>query len=612
MLAYLASLACHYLKTKIAQSAKKGPSQNICNMEDLTGSVKDAASSVTKKLASKAIDHIRGFSDEYLEDQMSKGKTVEGSKRMTLMALLSSVAQLGMETINDGDGNNGNSPYSNEKQDHFTDKLINKLVSKLSKSKDKQELRQKLADVRRSQKPRLSLVKTTENFKNLSYRVSYLIDLQRQIVSIIKWDQKWRTMTYMFLYTWACIHPYLLLVYPIVFFYGTVMIPGYLDRHFSSKPEMLPEKPREPDSAFDFLKVTNDESAAAIENERAASVREEMFERKLIEHGYYGGSDITSPLSSAVTSENEDSSVHQEGEFYSVVADSTANNVFLVSGGAKGAKSVENTEKSTDEVDMVPNSASGEKTGRFIKNLSLLINMRDLQNLTSDMVRILDDCDLFVKDNCTFSDEETTTILFYRMLLLVVTICAFGAWVPWCAVFIFAGWGFVLWNHPARATFMEFVRDKSSKTSKDRSNGVSGKSSAGRKGLLDNIIVNEPAVQKEVTIFEIQKQDLADIKLYHPFIYSNSPFTISSSSRVRRKRPVGCSDLNMVKPPSRKWKFSSGSQWKAEKETPLGWISQFGLESELSGNDEDDGWAYDYNGEYRRRRLVRSVCWNPA
>ena len=72
-------------------------------MEELTSSVKDVAGSVTKKLASKAIDHIKGFSDEYLEDRMAKGKTVEGSKKMTVMALLSSVAQLGKENLNDDD-----------------------------------------------------------------------------------------------------------------------------------------------------------------------------------------------------------------------------------------------------------------------------------------------------------------------------------------------------------------------------------------------------------------------------------------------------------------------------------------------------------------------------
>ena len=583
-------------------------------MEELTSSVKDVAGSVTKKLASKAIDHIKGFSDEYLEDRMAKGKTVEGSKKMTVMALLSSVAQLGKENLNDDDDDDdddededGNSlKHPNELQDHFTDKLIDRLVSKLSRSKDRQQLREKLSDVRRGQKPRLSLAKTTENFKNLSYRVGSVIDLQRQIVSIIKWDHKWKTMTYMFLYTWGCLHPYLFLVYPIVLFCGMVMIPNYLDRNLTSKPDMLPEKPREPDSAFDFLKVTQDESTTAMENERASLVREELFEKKLVERGYYGSSEITTPLSSAAVSENEDSGIHQTGEIYNAVADSMANNVFMLTGD------VETTAKPTEGADLEPSSASGEKSSRFVKNLSLLINMRDLQNLTTDIVRILGDAELLIRENCSFTDEETSTVLFYRLILLAAVICVFGAWIPWCAVFIFVAWGLVLWNHPARALFLDFLMEKSENMTKRQARDPESGHSRRKRGWLDDIILDEPVVQKEVAIFEVQKQDLADISMYHPFIYSNSCFTVSSSSRRRKKRPVGSTNLNMIKPPSRKWKFVAGSQWKPDTEKPLKWIFELGLQAELSSDDEEEGWAYDNSGEYRRRRLIRAVFWSPA
>ncbi|GME86239.1 unnamed protein product [Ambrosiozyma monospora] len=176
----------------------------------------------------------------------------------------------------------------------------------------------------------------------------------------------------------------------------------------------------------------------------------------------------------------------------------------------------------------------------------------------------------------------------------------------------------------------------------------------------DNIIIDERKIQKKIQIFEIQKRGLhetvkyhalrssasskteeetrdngrfdnseTDINTkkekknepvkYHRFGFSTSPYTPRCPRRKRKKRPETTGDLTTVEPPSSHWRFFSESRWEVDYNCAK-WCAEFGIQDEVdicvyggeavaygATGDVQDGWVYDKDRSYRRRRWTRMV-----
>ncbi|QPG74109.1 hypothetical protein FOA43_001431 [Brettanomyces nanus] len=554
-----------------------------------------SSGSYKKKLILKAIDGIHGLSDGYIEGHQRNSHGVEPSKRVTMAALMSGLSEIGMENLTQDDSIHENDEqYAplplGQTRKHFTDKLISKVVNKITAAQEGDKLRTRLDDARRAQQPKLSVTQLVLNFRSLSYKMNNFFDFEKKISSILLWDSSWKTLFYLLLYTWGCIYPYMFLLYPLVMICGAVLIPNYLDRHPLDKPEIISERPRGAQNwLFGFLSVSKSEMESYNEEERLSQLREELFERQLREHGYYGLNDST-PMSSAPSSDTEDLVINS-GAIYGTIADAKTKLI------VQGLVSNENAEKNGSTKDNTDDTGTHSK---FVDNLSLVISMRDLQNLTTRLLELMSNFENTLQKHCSFQDEKRSTIVFLEMTLLMAVTCLFGPYIPWKLIFVLVGWVIVLSCHPKRAEFMNQFKSEEKVKEERYSSG-----SKDVKRISHDIIIDEPIKRRSVAIFEIQQQDISRPSVYRPFAYSRSCFTVSSSRRVERKKPRGTDSLEMVKPPSKRWKFDPNGKWEVDLDTEA-WCSDMNIMKEVHVS-VDEGWACDLNGEYRRRRLFREV-----
>ncbi|VEU21171.1 DEKNAAC102043 [Brettanomyces naardenensis] len=510
-----------------------------------------------------------------------------------MAALVSGLSEIGMESLgSDSVATESETKYSplppGQSRAHFTDRLINKVVGKISAAQEREKLKSKLNDTRRAEQPRLSVTQLAVNFKSLSYRLNGFFDFQKQVISVLSWDSTWKTISFLLLYTWGCMYPFMFLVYPLVVVCCGILIPNYVDKHPLGKPSIIPERQRGAESVFGFLKVTKSDVESYYEDTRLSEVREQMFEQTLRDEGYFG-EDLSTGLSSAASSDTEDAS----GAIYGTIAD--ARTKLLVDGlvGVSGERKEGGDEGGNDDT----GSSVGPENPSFVDNLSLLINMRDLQNVTTNLLKSMDKFEKLVNRYCSFRDERLSTLLFFEMIGLIAVTCVLGPYIPWSTIFALAGWYGVLWNHPGRAKFLEQFKTE------EKDNGIPKRESIPKRIMTKELIIDEPTRYRDVAIFEIEEQDITNPSAYRAFAYSTSCFTVSSSRREQRKKPVGTTDLKTVRAPSREWRFRNESGWRVDKDVEA-WCAEVNVEDEVYVEGE---WAYDLTREYRRRRLVREV-----
>lgn len=243
---------------------------------------------------------------------------------------------------------------------------------------------------------------------------------------------------------------------------------------------------------------------------------------------------------------------------------------------------------------------SDPTSAKSLKNqMELLINMRDLQNLTSEVIILLDRLERFWYGTAGFTDERVSTSLFLFLLQMVIVILVFGVYIPWRPIFILLGWALVAACHPKASEILKKINEVQLKPQRKKMDKSIQKSE------IKDIILDEPPVLKDVEIFELEEQGWTPSQ-WTPYCFTDEVF--DKLARQLGKPPVGCSTLDDVLPPAT-WKFKEEKSWEVDKD-----CESFEGRSDMRLLGED-GWLYDMeNGElgrWRRRRWVRT-CYRYA
>lgn len=408
----------------------------------------------------------------------------------------------------------------------------------------------------------LSIRKLATNFQKLGKKVGYITDFFASLGDIFTWRRSDRSLAFLLLYTWACIHPQFIIVYPIMYILG-FMGKKYIERHIiKSKPILITVN-----DYSDSFNYTDDGLSRLFVTNKYVS-EDTLF-------GWLWG---TNPA-------QESPSVNFN----------------------------KNTLSTEDTIEISPletNDQSEDDEDRA----SFLQTLKDIQNKTTDILEQIDSWETSFINHCNFLNEKLSAIIYIKVLLASFFIIILGPLIPWRIIFIASMWSGMILSHPQKKLFFERISKLKTKrnvvsTSKmeqpSKINGEAHQKSQGD-GLFSSqqIILDDPICYKLCQIFEIQKQDITNPNKYQSSMYSTSPFTVSNEQRKKRKFPRYTANISEIIAPEG-WQFSDNSNWKSDPpETIQHWIS------DMSINDSvfiEKGWVYDISGEFRRRRFSRQI-----
>ena len=296
------------------------------------------------------------------------------------------------------------------------------------------------------------------------------------------------------------------------------------------------------------------------------------------------------------------------------------------------ASSTYSISEETSEVtvsSLMPTDSESPKKDDVAKHrksqIALLINLRDFQNLTTDILKGINNAEKFYYETGGFKDERLSTFIFYGVLLSTFGILFVGKYVPWRLIFIQGGWTGAILCHP---NCKKFLVD-ASKARKARA--AIEKAKKEEKSVPEiiieeaddtvtqfdrnDIIVDDSPEARTVEIYELQIKSI----LKHSWTfyrYSTTIYDKNNKARIAGKRPPGVDHLSKVYPPN-DWKFDFGlvNKWNLDTK-PKEFLRERSLNPNLFivKNDESQGWIYDnMEGivyldivyEFRRRRLYR-------
>ena len=528
----------------------------------------------------------KDFAIDVLNKAVVKGNSIAesnpGSKRAIAISTASTIVEMSLEKYSSSNlssrrsGRSGSIELTDEqisqidgdgnkrKSGHFADRMIEKLLkSVLPQDIPEREIFEKrLNDPERNKRPGLSLGVLTSNVKQMAGKMTNFFALQYEVLYIIAWKKPTKTISALVLYTAVCLWPHLVLAYPLIFVLFSVLIPGYVHRHPQRNPELIKVKKRG-QSLLSFLFETPE-----------TSIRE---------------------------------------------SDEMASSTYSIS-------------EETSEVtvsSLMPLDSESPKKDDVAKHrksqIALLINLRDFQNLTTDILKGINNAEKFYYETGGFKDERLSTFIFYGVLLSTFGILFVGKYVPWRLIFIQGGWTGAILCHPnckkflveaskarkARAAIEKAKKEEESVPEiiiKDANDTIT-------QFDRNDIIVDDSPETRIVEIYELQIKSI----LKHSWAfyrYSTTIYDKNNKARIAGKRPPGVDHLSKVYPPN-DWKFDFGlvNKWNLDTE-PNEFIRERSLNPNLFivKNNESQGWIYDnMEGvvhldivyEFRRRRLYR-------
>ena len=541
------------------------------NNNEYSGQYREKAS----KLLEKMLDKTNDIAETY-----------NGENKGIAAATAASLLNLGVERINKNESQDveGSLPYSEselkdlrslatdmdkDRSHHFVDGLLERLIKHSVPSEDKEVLEKRLNDPARTNKPNLSLKILFSNFKTLSSKMSGLFAFQYGFLHLVTWRNPSKTLLYLILYTCICIWPHLVLALPLVGILGGVFIEGYAYRHPMEVPELIPVKKRG-QSLLDFL--SSDDS----------SVLDDFISK-----------DLRDLVHSKLVDLEESSNSSQDA-----------------SNSAKlGTLS--------QELDINESIKRKNKSEQINSQMTLLMNMRDLQNLTTELINSINAAEVFFYETAGFKDEKLSTFFFYILSFATGVVLFFGRFIPWRLIFIQSGWIALIVCHPRFKQFLQTLT-KNKKKSPKKAPKVN---KTVKKFERDDIIVDIIPDVSVVEIYELHIKSLLN-NTWSFHLYTNNMFDLKDPTRVAGGRPTGASKLSNVMPPP-EWRFDSGytNKWKADKQ-PKNFLRERSVDTLnlIINENETEGWIYDnmehsedtdYVYEFRRRRLTRE-CYRYA
>lgn len=426
---------------------------------------------------------------------------------------------------------------------HFIDRIMKSKILQKSSSIETKEVNENV------DKDKLSLPKLATNFQALAKKLNIINMLINEIHDIGKWKHADKTLTVLLLYTWMCIYPYFLLICPIVFAAG-YMCYQYTYRHpLINKPSCS----------------TRDKSLEKVWElgcgERLKQVRSE----RLSDRGLFGflldGSDEEEGMQANGDEERER---FDEGDAREIFRDVEVSGMF-----EEYEKMIE---KEGNERDGTRENTFGlEEHFESTYHNHILESLLEIQTLTGQILDSVERGERFIEECCSFQNEKVSTVLLYKLLLIVVIVFVLGDYINWKLITITLPWIVLGTIHPMGKVFFRLLTVKGGN---NNSNHEGKKRKPYREHVVEErhennildeyleslVLIDESVTAREVYIYEIERLD--PVKGYMAFGYSDTAFDKNDYVRRRREMPLMVSNIVDVQPPEG-WVFLNGEEWRA-------------------------------------------------
>ncbi|KAJ5493321.1 hypothetical protein N7539_002067 [Penicillium diatomitis] len=87
------------------------------------------------------------------------------------------------------------------------------------------------ASVASSHRPPFSLPAMSNNFRRFNARIGVVFLFQTQVEQVLSWETPSHTISLLFVYSFICLDPHLILILPLVVFLLFIMVPAFVARH---------------------------------------------------------------------------------------------------------------------------------------------------------------------------------------------------------------------------------------------------------------------------------------------------------------------------------------------------------------------------------------------
>ncbi|TPX26878.1 hypothetical protein DIZ76_012342 [Coccidioides immitis] len=110
------------------------------------------------------------------------------------------------------------------------DRLFSRLLQQVMPAEDGEE-EEEPEEPKSMERPPFSLPTMTNNFRRFNARIGIVFHFQNRLVKLFSWRKPTQTWSFLFVFSFVCLDPYLLLILPFVALLFYIMVLGFLARH---------------------------------------------------------------------------------------------------------------------------------------------------------------------------------------------------------------------------------------------------------------------------------------------------------------------------------------------------------------------------------------------
>lgn len=234
-----------------------------------------------------------------------------------------------------------------------------------------------------------------------------------------------------------------------------------------------------------------------------------------------------------------------------------------------------------------------DKSTSLLKNqMEFLVNMRDLQNLMTNLLKLNDNFENFWYGTAGFKDERLSTSMFFNVFSLTIVLLILNPYINYKLIFISLGWLLLILIHPKILPTIKKFNELVIKPQNEKLNKIVKESER------HDIIMDESPEIKQVEIFEIFIKN--NKNQWDFYLYSTNIFDFNDEFRKSQNPPPGVSKLEEIGCP-KTWRFQD-SQWHIDFDCKT-WVVNRSIQlNKMEVNEE-----FLIDEEFKRRRLYRNV-----
>ncbi|KAJ6131624.1 hypothetical protein N7523_001330 [Penicillium sp. IBT 18751x] len=132
-----------------------------------------------------------------------------------------------------GSVDSDHSRSSSQSKNSIQDRLLTKLLQQVIPSEDDEEDANSGDKVFTAspKRPGFSLPAMSNNFRRFNARIGVVFLFQNRVERLLAWRNPTHTLSFLFVYSFICLDPHLLLVLPLVILLLFIMVPAFITRH---------------------------------------------------------------------------------------------------------------------------------------------------------------------------------------------------------------------------------------------------------------------------------------------------------------------------------------------------------------------------------------------